>query len=180
MRIFIALLFLQTVFWNGLVFAAPKKEASTVNQDVINLDFKLLEQAGQHVTDDKSDLKEIPESIQSLNGKIVKITGYFMVSADAYYSKEPIINFAVSKSAYGCPCCNWGDPPTIFNTVIVDMGKGENIKPPFTPLIEVTGTFMVKKEQFTDDEGQKRLNTLFYIKDAQAKKKKQSFLKSIF
>lgn len=174
------LFLLQTAFWNGLVFGAPKKETSTANQDVINLDFKVLEEAERYVIEDKTDLKEIPESIQSLNGKIVKITGYFMVPADAYYSKEPIVNFAVSKSAYGCPCCNWGDPPTIFNTVIVDMGKGENIKPPFTPLIEVTGTFTVKKEQFTDDEGQKRLNTLFYVKDAQAKKKKQSFLKSIF
>lgn len=141
------LFLLQTAFWNGLAFGAPKKEVSTANQNVINFDFKVLEEAARYVTEDKTDLKEIPEGIQSLDGKIVKITGYFMVPADAFYNKEPIGNFAVSKSAYGCPCCNWGEPPTIFNTVIVDMKEGERIKPPFSPMVEVTGVFLVRKEQ---------------------------------
>jgi hypothetical protein len=60
------------------------------------------------------------------------------------------------------------------------MKQGDVVEPPFTPLVEVIGTFIVKKEQFADGAGEKHLNTLFYIKDAQATKKKQSFLESIF
>jgi len=169
-RIFIALFFLQSVVWF----------VSAADQDPINLDFKVLEQAKQYLTSDGIDLKELPESIRSLNGKRVKITGYFLVPTEAYYADRPVTNFAVSKNAYGCPCCTWGDPPTIFNSVIVYMAKGENVRPVFTPLIEVAGTFAVKKEQFTDDSGHKQLNALYYIKDAKAQKKKQSFLKSFF
>jgi len=179
-RIFVALCLVLAIFSPDLVLGASKKETSASKQEVIDLSFKVLEETQAYVTDDKTDLKAIPENIQSLNGKIVKITGYLLVPAEAYYTDKPITNFAVSKNAYGCPCCSWGDPPTIFNTVVIDMKEGDSIKPPFTPLVEVMGEFYVKKEQFTDEDGQKRLSTLFYIKDAQAKKKKQSLLKSIF
>jgi hypothetical protein len=176
----VSLIILQAVVSENLVFSAPKKDLSDVRQEVINLDFLLLEKTEQYLNKDESDLTEVPADILALNGKKVKITGYFIIVGEAYYSDKPVTNFAISKSAYGCPCCNWGSPPTIFNTVIVDMQQDESIKPPFTPLVEVTGTFIVKKEQFVDEEGKKRLDALFYIKDAVAKKKKQSFLKNIF
>jgi len=164
----------------SVVFGAVEKEVSKETQQIITLDFALLEKTERYVTDDKADLKEIPENIFALNGKTVKITGYFLIPSQAYYTKKPISNFGVSKNAYGCPCCSWGNQPTIFNTVIVDMKQGDVIEPPFPPLVEVTGMFSVKKEQLMDETGEKYLNTLFYIKDAQVKKKKQSFLGSIF
>ncbi len=170
---------LAVLIWQSAVLGAVEKEPSRESQQTVVLDFRLLEQAERYVTDDKADLKEIPANILALSGKTVKVTGYFLIPSEAYYTKKPITNFGVSKNAYGCPCCSWGSPPTIFNTVIVDMKEGKSIASPFPPLVEVTGTFIVKKEQFTDSEGEKRLNTLFYIKDAQAEKKKQSFLRSI-
>ena len=178
-RIFLVLFFFATAFLNGFALAVSKKETPAAHQGIIDLNFNVLEDVERYVTADKSDLKEIPQSIQALNGKTVKITGYFLIPADAYYSDKPLANFAVSRNAYGCPCCSWGLPPTIFNTIIVDTKEGQGVKPPFTPLIEVTGMFSVKKEQITDEDGKKQLNTLFYIKDAQAVKKKQSLLKSI-
>ncbi|MFA5094489.1 MAG: hypothetical protein WC512_04525 [Candidatus Omnitrophota bacterium] len=162
----------------GCVMYCPASQGQ--GEEAVALDFKTLEEAQRYMTDDRSDLKEIPESIAALEGKIVNVTGYFMVSAEDYYSKEPISSFAVSKNAYGCPCCNWGPPPTIFNTVIVDMKEGDGLEPPFSPLVEVTGIFHVKREQYTDGDGHKRLDALYYIKDAQAKKKNKSLLQSIF
>jgi len=173
-------LFLLTFLsWQSLAFCAVKEKPSKDGPQIITINFKLLEKTEKYVTADKADLKEIPADILALNGKLVKVTGYFLIPSQAYSFKEPISNFGVSKNAYGCPCCTWGDPPTIFNTIIVDMKQGEIVEPPFTPLIEVTGIFSVKKEQITNEEGEKRLDTLFYIKDAQATKKKQSFLGSI-
>jgi hypothetical protein len=171
---------LAILIWQSAVLAAAEKEPSKESQQIVALDFKLLEKTERYVTDDKADLKEIPKTILALNGKTVKITGYFLIPSQAYYTKKPISNFGVSKNAYGCPCCSWGNQPTIFNTVIVDMKQGDVIEPPFPPLVEVTGIFSVKKEQLTNETGEKRLNALFYINDAQVKKKKQSFLGSIF
>lgn len=175
----ITLFLLALLIWQGPVSGAAKEKSLKDNPHIITIDFKLLEKTEQYVTSDKADLKEIPADILALNGKLVKVTGYFLIPSQAYYLREAISNFGVSKSSYGCPCCTWGDPPTIFNTVIVDMKQGEVVEPPFTPLIEVVGVFSVKKEQVADEAGEKRLNTLFYIKDAQAKKKKQSFLGSL-
>ncbi|MBU0569160.1 hypothetical protein KKB40_00070 [Patescibacteria group bacterium] len=175
-----AILFLlSVVFCGNPAFGAANKDAS-LNTQVITLDYRMLEQTEQYLTDDQSDLKEIPENILALNGKMVNIIGYFMVPAETFYSKDPITNFAVSKNAYGCPCCSWGDPPTIFNTIMVDTKKSSVVKPPFPPMVEVTGVFLVKKEQYEDEDGTKHLGVLFYIKDAVVKKKKQSFLKNIF
>jgi hypothetical protein len=163
------------------VCSVSREESSENIPGVYNLNFRTLEQVERYVTEDKTDLKEIPEDILVLNGKRVKITGYFLIPTEAYYNNKTVSDFAVSKGNYGCPCCSsWGAPPTIFNSVIVYMKEGTTVGPPFAPLIEVTGTFMVKKETFVDDDGNKRLNTLFYIKDAEAVKKTQSMFKSIF
>jgi len=175
----IKLFLLVLLIWQSPLFGVAKEKSLKDAPQTTTIDFKLLEKTEEYVTGDKADLKEIPADILVLNGKLVKVTGYFLIPSQAYYLKESVSNFGVSKNSYGCPCCTWGDPPTIFNTVIVDMRQGEVVEPPFTPLIEVTGIFNVKKEQITDEEGGKRLNTLFYIKDAKAVKKKQSFLKSI-
>ena len=178
--VFVAFAFLQSAIWTAPVSAAPVKASPVTAQSVIELDFGLLEQTAKYVTDDKSDLKQIPESIRALEGKTVRITGYLLLPPEAYYYDDPVVHFAVSKDPFGCPCCTWGPPPTIFNTVVVDMEKGETVKPPFTPLVEVTGTFNIRKEQYIDEDGRKCLDMIFYVKAIRAEKKKQSFLGSIF
>ncbi|MDD5022118.1 MAG: hypothetical protein PHR82_08350 [Endomicrobiaceae bacterium] len=143
-------------------------------QKIIEIDFNLLETLNNYVTEDESDLKEIPKNIQALNGKIVKACGYLMIPADSSYNDKPLNNFAVSKNAYGCSCCTWGPPPTIFNTIMVDMKDGTSLSKPFTDMVEVTGLFVIKKEQIPDHDGGKRLGVIFYIKNAEAKKYKKS------
>ncbi|MFH1062890.1 MAG: hypothetical protein V1747_08440 [Candidatus Omnitrophota bacterium] len=170
-RTFIAAFIFLIAVCNGLALGASNKEVLPVKQDIINIDFNLLGQVEKYVNEDESDLKEIPQNIQALNGKLVKITGYLLLPPEAYYINDPVNNFVVCKNAYGCPCCSWGNPPSIFNAVIVDMNEGKNISPPFPALVEVTGIFHFTKEQFIDEDGQKRLDTLFYINKAQVGKK---------
>jgi hypothetical protein len=144
------------------------------SQKTIEIDFNLLETLHNYVTADESDLKEIPGNIQSLNGKTVKVTGYFMAPADALAGEKPINSFAVSKNAYGCSCCTWGPAPTIFNTILVSMKDGTDIAKPFPPLVEVKGVFIIRKRQIKDSDGSKRLDVLFYINNAEVVKKKKS------
>ena len=152
------------------------------DKEVYVLEITKLEKVQELLTKDKNDITGFPPEILALNGKKVKLTGYFLIPSDAYLSNVSVDNFAVGKNAYGCPCCNWGSspPPTIFNTVLITLKKGESLKPPFTPLVEVTGTFSAHQEYYTDDAGKKQMASLFYIQDAEAKKKKQGFLESIF
>jgi len=146
-------------------------------KQVYNLDIKDLEKIQDQVTKDGDDIKGFPIDILHLHGKKVKLTGYLLIPYDAYLSDGSLDNFALGKNAYGCPCCDWGSspPPTVFNVVSVTMKAGEKLKPPFTPLIEVTGTFYAHQEYFTDENGKKKLAGLFFIQDAEAKKKKQGF-----
>jgi len=146
-------------------------------KQVYNLDIKDLEKIQDQVTKDGDDIKGFPIDILHLHGKKVKLTGYLLIPYDAYLSDGSLDNFALGKNAYGCPCCDWGSspPPTVFNVVSVTMKAGEKLKPPFTPLIEFTGTFYAHQEYFTDENGKKKLAGLFFIQDAEAKKKKQGF-----
>lgn len=147
------------------------------DNQVYNLDIKELEKAQNHITKNEDDIEGFPVDILHLYGKKVKLTGYLLIPYDAYLSDSALDNFAVGKNAYGCPCCNWGlsPPPTIFNAVFVTMKSGEKLKPPFTPLVEVTGTFYAHQEYSTDKNGKKRLAGLFFIQDAEAKKKRKLF-----
>jgi len=146
-------------------------------KQVYNLDIKDLEKVQGQVTKDGDDIKGFPIDILHLHGKKVKLTGYLLIPYDAYLSDGSLDNFALGKNPYGCPCCDWGTspPPTVFNVVSVTMKTGEKLKPPFTPLVEVTGTFYAHQEYFTDENGKKKLAGLFFIQDAEAKKKKQGF-----
>jgi len=144
---------------------------------------KLTGEAFAGQTDDsqvyKLDIRELEKVQNEVNkeGKKVRLTGYLLIPYDAYLSDGAIDNFALGKNPYGCPCCNWGSspPPTIFNVVFITMKNGEKLKPPFTPLVEVTGTFYAHQEYFTDDQGKKKLAGLFFIQDAEAKKKRKIF-----
>ena len=55
------------------------------------------------------------------------------------------------------------------------MKDGQKLEPPFTPLIEVTGIFYAQPEYFTDENGKKKLSGVFFIQDAEAKKKRKLF-----
>jgi len=147
------------------------------DKQVYNLDIKDLEKVQDQVTKDGDDIKGFPIDILRLHGKRVKLTGYLLIPYDAYLSGNSLDDFGLGKNAYGCPCCNWGSspPPTIFNVVFVTMKTGEKLKPPFTPRIEVTGTFYAHQEYFTDKQGKKKLAGLFFIQDAEAKKKNKLF-----
>jgi hypothetical protein len=89
---------------------------------------------------------------------------------------EPLKNFAVSKNAFGCPCCTWGPPPTVFDSIFVTLKEGIRIDPPYSQYVAVTGIFKIEKSSCEDG----RLAGLFYITNATAEKVKKSFLNSIF
>jgi len=163
---------IPSVKFTAEVFASQADE-----KQVYNLDIRELEKVQSEVTKDGNDISGFPIDILHLCGKKVKLTGYLLIPYDAYLSDGSLDNFALGKNAYGCPCCNWGSspPPTIFNVVFITMKDGQKLKPPFTPLVEVTGVFYAQKEYFTDDQGKKRLAGLFFIQDAEAKKKKKLF-----
>ena len=149
------------------------------DKHVYDLEIKELEkvQDQAQITKDGGDIKGFPVDILRLYGKKVKLTGYLLIPYDAYLSGNSVDNFGLGKNPYGCPCCNWGSspPPTIFNVVFITMKNGEKLKPPFTPLVEVTGTFYAHQEYFTDEKGKKKLAGLFFIQDAEAKKKRKLF-----
>ncbi len=147
------------------------------DKQVYVLDIGKLDKTQELLTKDKNDITGFPMEILALHGKKVKLIGYLLIPYDAYLSDGSLDNFAVGKNAYGCPCCDWGSspPPTIFNTVLVTLKKGELLKPPFTPLVEITGTFFAHQDYYTDDDGKKLLASLFYIQDAEVKKKRKLF-----
>ncbi|MFA5062986.1 MAG: hypothetical protein WC578_02830 [Candidatus Omnitrophota bacterium] len=156
-------------------FAAQSEDKK--DKQIYNLDIRELEKVQGQVTKDGEDIKGFPVDILRLYGKKVRLTGYLLIPYDAYLSDNSLDDFGLGKNAYGCPCCNWGSspPPTIFNVVFVTMKTGENLKPPFTPRVEVTGTFYAHQEYFTDKDGKKRLAGLFFIQDAEAKKRGMLF-----
>ena len=147
------------------------------DKQVYNLDIRELEKIQEQVTKEGDDIKGFSIDILHLCGKKVKLTGYLLIPYDAYLSGASLDKFGLGKNAYGCPCCDWGSspPPTIFNVVFITMKTGEELKPPFTPLVEVTGTFYAHQEYFTGEKGEKKLAGLFFIQDAEAKKKRKIF-----
>ncbi len=159
--------------------ALASQAEDKVDKQVYNLDIRELEKAQDQalVTKDGDDIKGFPIDILHLCGKKVKLTGYLLIPYDAYLSGTSIDNFGLGKNPYGCPCCDWGSspPPTIFNVVFVTMKDGQKLEPPFTPLIEVTGIFYAQPEYFTDENGKKKLSGVFFIQDAEAKKKRKLF-----
>ena len=162
----------HSVLFAGEVFASQSDDGK-----VYNLDIKRLEKVQNQINEEGNDIKGFTTDILKLNGKKVRLTGYLLLPYDAYLSNGSFSNFALGKNAYGCPCCNWGSspPPTIFNVVLITMKDGQKLKPPFTPLIEVTGIFSAHQEYFTDEKGKKKLSGLFFIQDAEAKKKRPLF-----
>ncbi len=157
--------------------ALASQSENKEDKQVYNLDIRDLEKVQSQAIKEGDDISGFPIDILHLYGKKVKLTGYLLIPYDAYLSGDSLDNFGLGKNPYGCPCCNWGSspPPTIFNVVFITMKTGEKLKPPFTPLIEVTGTFYAHQEYFTDENGKKKLSGLFFIQDAEAKKKRKWF-----
>ena len=167
----------QAQLFHSVRFADDAFASQSDDKQVYNLDIRDLEKVQDQVTKDGNDIKGFSMDILRLYGKKVRLTGYLLIPYDAYLSGNLLDNFGLGKNAYGCPCCNWGSspPPTIFNVVFVTMKTGEKLKPPFTPRVEVTGTFYAHQEYFTDEKGKKKLSGLFFIQDAEATKKRKLF-----
>lgn len=115
------------------------------------------------------DVAKLPDALKNLNGKRVRITGYLLIPSETYYLDKPLDFFAVSQNAFGCPCCAWGPPPTIFNIVSVKVSKGEEIKPPYSSRVTVEGVLKIEPKY----EGGE-LVELYSISEATAKKKRNS------
>jgi hypothetical protein len=167
----------QIPLFHSMRFTDDVFAGQSDDKKVYVLDIGKLEKVQELLTKDKNDITGFPEEILALNGKKVKLAGYLLIPYDAYISDGSIDNFMVGKNAYGCPCCDWGSspPPTVFNTVVVALKKGESLKPPFAPLVEVTGTFFAHQEYYIADDGKKHLASLFSIQDADARKKRKLF-----
>ncbi|MDD5679636.1 MAG: hypothetical protein PHI59_00110 [Candidatus Omnitrophica bacterium] len=140
--------------------------------------FEQLEQTRKYIDKGKKgeDITGFPEELLRLNGKLVKLTGNLLIPSEQYYMNEPLKNFAVSKNAFGCPCCTWGPPPTVFDSIFVTLKEGGRLDPPYSQYVTVTGIFKAEKSSCEDG----RLAGLFYITNATAEKVKKSFLSSIF
>jgi hypothetical protein len=173
----------QVQIFHSVKFPDDAFASQSDDGQVYNLDIKDLEkvQDQAQTINGVADIKGFPENILRLDGKKVKVTGYLLIPSNAYLVGDSLDNFGVGKNAYGCPCCDWSSspPPTLFNVIFVTMKNGQKLGPPFSPLVEVTGTFHARQEYFTDEDGKKRLSGLFFINDAEAIKRKQGFLKGI-
>ena len=162
----------------GFVKLSNLAEASVDKTDVVYvITFEQLEEMRKYIKTEKGeDITGFPEELLKLNGKMVKITGNLLIPGEQYYMNDPINNFAVSKNAFGCPCCTWGPPPTVFDSIFVTLKEGVSLNPPYSQNVTVTGTFRVAK-RYCDDGS---LAGLFYITNATATKVKKSILSSIF
>lgn len=147
--------------------------AGTIEAEAVKvLDYAQLENVADMETQDKTDITGLPKEILDMQGKKVKVTGYFSLPPEEFYDPKPVDKFVVLRWAYGCPCCNWANnpPPTVFNTIFVYLKQGKTLDPPFTSQVDVTGTFIASREYYTDVNGVKIIGKLFYIKDAEANK----------
>ncbi len=180
------ILFIVIVFLSEFPKAPPMvfvklsniAEANTNDTSEINtLTFDQLEQTRKYIDQKKEgDITGVPEGLSKLNGKMVKITGNLLIPSEQYYMKEPLDGFAVSKNAFGCPCCTWGPPPTIFDSVFVTLKEGERLSSPYGQNIRVVGIFRIEKKYCEDGS----IDGLFYITNATCEKIKKSFLSDIF
>ena len=146
--------------------------------EIYTVTFEQLEQTKKYVDRGKKneDITGFPEELLKLNGKLVRLTGNLLIPSEQYYMNEPLKNFAVSKNAFGCPCCTWGPPPTVFDSIFVTLKEGVRLDPPYSQYVTVTGIFRAERSSCEDG----RLAGLFYITNATAEKVKKSFLSSIF
>ena len=155
-------------------FAFGRAGADTIEAETIKvLDYAQLENVADLETQDKTDITGFPKEVLDMQGKKMKVTGYLGMPIGDYYDNKPVDHFYVLKYAYGCPCCNWANnpPPTMFNTVFVNLKKGVTLDPPFTPRVDVTGTFVATREYYKDENGVKTLvDRIFYLKDAEVTK----------
>ena len=147
-------------------------------EGIYSITFEQLEQARKYINKKKKeeDITCFPEELLKLNGKMVKITGNLLIPSEQYYMNEPLATFAVSKNAFGCPCCTWGPPPTVFNSILVTLKKGVLLDPPYSQCVDVSGIFRVAKMRSEDGQ----LCGLFYITNATVLKVKKSIISSIF
>lgn len=146
--------------------------------EIYTVTFEQLEQTKRYIDKGKraEDITDFPDELLKLNGKMVRLTGNLLIPSEQYYMNEPLKNFAVSKNAFGCPCCTWGPPPTVFDSIFVTLKEGVRLDPPYSQYVTVTGVFKTEKSSCEDG----RLAGLFYITNATAEKVKKSFLSSIF
>jgi hypothetical protein len=146
--------------------------------EIYTVTFEQLEQARKYIDKAKKgeDITDFPDDLLKLSGKMVKVTGNLLIPREQYYMNEPLKNFAVSKNAFGCPCCTWGPPPTVFDSIFVTLKEGIRLDPPYSQYVTVTGIFKTEKSSCEDG----RLAGLFYITNATAEKVKKSLLSSIF
>ncbi|MFA6320505.1 MAG: hypothetical protein WCY36_01470 [Candidatus Omnitrophota bacterium] len=145
--------------------------------EIYTVTFEQLEQTRKYADKKKKgeDITGFPDEILKLNGKMVKLTGNLLIPSEQYYMNEPLKNFAISRNAFGCPCCTWGPAPTVFDSVFVTLKEGVRLDPPYSQRVTVTGIFKAEKSSCEDG----KLAGLFYITNATAEKVKESFLSSI-
>lgn len=136
-------------------------------QQIKSLSFGLLSKAKPVLGKGKpDDMAKLPDNLKNLNGKLVRITGALLLSKESWYIDKPVNFFAVSQNSYGCPCCFWGPQPTVFNTLIVTVKKGHEIRQPFSPQVVIEGILHIEPE-YEDGE----LVGLYSISEATVKKK---------
>ncbi|MFA5090820.1 MAG: DUF3299 domain-containing protein [Candidatus Omnitrophota bacterium] len=155
------------LLYASVVRAAEIDEIKQEDQKARNLSFSLLLKAKPVLEKGKpEDVAKLPDKLKGMNGKLVRIRGSLLIPTEAWQLDKPIDFFAVSQNPYGCFCCSWGPPPTVFNVVLVRVKKGEEMKQPYSPQVLVEGVLRIEPK-YEDGE----LVELYRISEATAVKK---------
>jgi len=156
--------------YSASVKSVYNKETEILEDEKIySLTFEEMESTKKLIDEKGNDITGFPAELVKLNGKKVKITGNLLIPNENYYLDAPLSSFAVSKYPFGCPCCSWGPPPTLFNVVFVTMEDQKALKPPFSQNVSVTGVFKAEKKYY--EKG--KLEGLFFITHATVEKIKK-------
>jgi len=126
--------------------APPPAESEEPAGEPGRLRFSTLLRARRHLVgseEEVKDLPSLPEEVESLDGRWVTLAGYLLVPGAVPDARE----FVVARDPWD-GCC-MGKPPTIFDSVLVRLDEGDSIRPPYPPLVTVSGRLRVapKKAQ---------------------------------
>lgn len=90
--------------------------------------------------DEVTGIERLPEEVERLAGRWVTVVGYLLVPGAVAEARA----FTVGRDPWD-GCC-LGKPPTVFDSLSVNLRPGESVRPPFPPLITVSGRLRIEPQ----------------------------------
>jgi hypothetical protein len=104
---------------------------------------------------------DFPPALAERNGKTVTMTGFLIVA----YAVEPITEVLLAKNPWD-QCC-LGEPPTLFDSVLVRLKPGTKLSRSRIGIVSLTGTFKIAPTyDFNPGKKREELGQLYLLEDA--------------